>query len=169
VDCVRFIRKTDFEQIHGFDENLNGPEDWDMDKKIRMAGKVELLTSTPSGVSKNKNNWELADFVASHGVDPQKYSGVIFHNESEFRIGPYLKKKNYYAKGFGRYREKWGPSDPDLRRQFGFFYRFIGVFVEQGKWKKMLRHPILTVGMYSMRFFVGSVYLYRRGLERWTS
>ena len=35
----------------------------------------------------------------------------------------------------------------------------IGVFVEQGKWKRLLRHPILTWGMYWLRFLVGLKYI----------
>jgi len=73
IDCARFIKKSSFQQVGGFDENLTGPEDWDLDKKLRSIGKVELI-KTP-----------------------------IYHNEAEFELGKYLSKKGYYAKKFDDY------------------------------------------------------------------
>ena len=43
------------------------------------------------------------------------------------------------------------------------WYRFVGVFVEKGKWKRLLRHPILACVMYFERFAVGLVYLRNKG------
>ena len=48
---------------------------------------------------------------------------------------------------------------PALKKQFGFGYRFFTVFVENGKWKKLVRHPILAVVMYFERVLVGFTYL----------
>ena len=69
-----------------------------------------------------------------------------------------LEKKAYYTKSFAAYRAKW-PDHPAVRRQFSPFYRFIGVFVEKGKWRKVLRHPILFAVMMAERVAVGFVYL----------
>lgn len=131
IDCARFIKKASFQQVHGFDEQLTGPEDWDLDKKLRQIGNIGLVT-TP-----------------------------IYHNESEFELGKYLDKKGYYAKKFDAYIAKWGEGDPDLKKQFGLCYRFFGVFVEKGKWKKMLIHPFLTLGMFFLRFLVGLKFILR--------
>lgn len=132
IDAARFVRKEAFLQVGGFDETLTGPEDWDFDKKLRQIGKISLIQAP------------------------------IFHNEAEFDLKKYLSKKNYYAQNFARYIAKWGASDIDLRKQFGFGYRFFGVFVENGKWKKMFRHPILTGGMYFLRFLVGVNYFLKK-------
>jgi hypothetical protein len=37
------------------------------------------------------------------------------------------------------------------------------VFVEKGKWKRLLRHPILAAVMYFERIAVGVVYLKNKG------
>ena len=131
IDCVRFIKKEKFLEVGGFDESMTGPEDWDFDKKIRNIGKV-ALTKNP-----------------------------IYHNEAEFNLAKYLNKKAYYAKSFDKYIEKWGEDDGDIKKQFGFYYRFIKVFVENGKWKKFIRHPILALGMYFLRIMVGLKFLTR--------
>ena len=72
-----------------------------------------------------------------------------------------LGKKAYYSKSMAAYQAKW-KGHPALRKQFSPFYRFIGVFVENGKWKRLLRHPILAAVMYFERFLVGVTYLLNR-------
>ena len=129
IDCVRFVRKDMFEKTGGFDENMSGPEDWDFDKKIRSLGQVDII------------------------LNP------IYHNESDFNLYTYLKKKSYYIRSFDIYIKKWGSNDPDIEKQLGFFYRFIGVFTENGKWKKILSQPFLFFGIYCLRFLLGLVYL----------
>jgi glycosyltransferase involved in cell wall biosynthesis len=129
IDCVRMVRKEDFEKINGFDVSMSGPEDWDFDKKIRNLGKTEII------------------------------SEPIFHNEAAFNLKKYIEKKGYYAKSFKTYVNKWGSNDTDIRKQLGIRYRLIGVFTENGKWKKLLTHPILTLGMIALRCLVGYKYL----------
>lgn len=129
IDCVRFVRVKDFLAVQGFDETMSGPEDWDFDKKIRARGKVDIIKSP------------------------------IYHNEGEFNLKNYLKKKAYYIQSFDKYIAKWGKNDPDIKKQLGFYYRFIGVFIENCKWKKLIKHPILTLGMFTLRFLVGFNYL----------
>lgn len=125
IDCVRFIKREAFISVGGFDEDLTGPEDWDLDKKIRSQGKVDLI-KTP-----------------------------IYHNERGFSLRQYLIKKSYYAKSFDRYIKKWGENDPDIKKQFGIWHRYFGVFIENGKWKKLFVHPLLASGMYFLRVLVG--------------
>ncbi len=131
VDCVRFVRLEDFWKVGGFDEEISGPEDWDFDKKIRLVGKVDIINA------------------------------LIYHNEGDFNLKDYLHKKAYYAKSFDRYITKWGKDDPDIRKQFGFYYRYFGVFIENGKWRKIILHPFLTSGLFFLRVLIGFKYITR--------
>ena len=72
-----------------------------------------------------------------------------------------LEKKAYYTKSFAAYKEKWR-GHIAVRRQFSPWYRFVGVFIENGKWKKILRHPILFLGVIFERVAVGLVYLFNK-------
>jgi glycosyltransferase involved in cell wall biosynthesis len=124
IDAVRFIRRDLFIEVGGFDESLVGPEDWDFDRKIRRKTSVSCA--------------ELP----------------LFHNEGNFNMKRYLRKKSYYSDGINKYILKWGPNDCEIKMQVGFRYRLITVFIEKGKWKKLLKHPLLTFGLYFLRLRV---------------
>jgi len=129
VDAVRFIRRDLFERVEGFDESLIGPEDWDFDRRIRKIGRTGIINMP------------------------------LYHNEASFNMKLYLKKKNYYSDGIKNYVRKWGPNDPEIMKQTGVWYRLMGVFVEKGKWKKLIRHPLLMIAMYCLRLRVALGYL----------
>jgi len=136
IDCVRFIRRDKFFEIGGFDESLTGPEDWDFDRRIRQVGRVNIIKSP------------------------------IYHCEGNFSLRKYLVKKAYYMNSFNSYINKWPANDLTIKKQLGFGYRMIGVFVENGKWKRLLRHPILASKMFFLRFMLGFMYYIKRGFTK---
>jgi glycosyltransferase involved in cell wall biosynthesis len=155
IDGSRFILREAFLKIKGFDERLNAAEDWDLDKKIKKIGRIGLLEE------EEKRDWKMKKLIMGNGVDYRKYGCVIYHNEVKFSLKKYLSKKNYYTGSFDVYMRKWN-YDSDIKKQFGFYYRFLGVFIENGKWKKLLSHPLLAFGMYFLRISVGFVFLLRK-------
>jgi len=136
IDCVRFVKRDKFLEIGGFDEGLTGPEDWDFDRRIARLGSVGIIVSP------------------------------LYHHEGEFNLKKYLCKKSYYAQWFDKYIQKWGKDDIIIRKQLGFWYRYIGVFLEGGKWKIIFRHPLLTCAMYSLRIILGLNYLAENVLSK---
>lgn len=133
IDAVRFVRRDLFLHSKGFDETLIGPEDWDFDRRIRKLGKVGLIQAS------------------------------VFHNEGAFNLNKYLRKKSYYGAGLRMYVRKWGSNDAEIVKQVGAGYRMIGVFVENGKWKKLAKNPLYTVAMYTLRLSVAFSYLKNSG------
>ena len=133
IDALRLFHKSLLEKTGGYDENLiAGPEDWELDIRV-------LATGASCAVLKNH----------------------LIHNEKQLTLKRMLEKKAYYTKSMATYQAKW-KDHPALKKQFGLYYRFLGVFVENGKWKKLLRHPILAIVMYFERFAVGLTYLLNR-------
>lgn len=135
IDCVRFVSRKNFLEAGGFDETLTGPEDWDFDRRARKISRVGII------------------------------KGPIYHQEGRFDIKKYIAKKSYYSKSFGAYKNKWGADDEVIKKQFGFWYRYFGVFLERGKWLRLLRHPVLGLAMYFLRIRVGLAYLSAKGAE----
>jgi len=157
VDGARLFKKSVFKKVGGFDLNMNGPEDWDIDKKMKEEGEIYLLN-----VSEKIGRWRMKKFIEERGINPSKYGVTVYHNEAEFNVEKYLEKKGYYATSFDSYIEKWGEDDSDLKKQLGLSYRFFGVFFENGKWLKLLSRPVLTFGMIYLRFMVGLKFLFRK-------
>lgn len=132
IDGLRIIRRDRLAQVGGYDENLVACEDWDLDRRLLAAGARVSITR-----------------------------GHLLHNEAKQDLKMFLKKKSYYATSIDRYRRKWN-DDAVIRKQFGIGYRYFGVFLEQGKWRRALRHPLLFTAMFCERIAVGIVYLLNR-------
>ena len=133
IDALRLFRKEILEKTGGYDEHLlAGPEDWDLDLRILAAG--------------------AKCAVLKHH---------LLHNEKRLSFKRMLEKKAYYSKSMAVYRAKW-PGHPSVRKQFSPWYRFAGVFLERGGWRRILRHPVLSAGVLFERFAVGLTYLLNR-------
>lgn len=164
IDGARFFHRPTFILVGGFDELLfikGSGEDWDIDKLVRAYGTITLLPRYNPELAYIQA-WSMRAFVEARGVRHESSYTGIYHNEAEFLLLPYLKKKSYYSLGFDGYINKWGKDDPDICCQFGFFYRFWTVFTEHAKWKQLLAKPSLVIGMYFLRFCVGFVYLLKK-------
>ncbi len=133
IDALRLFHRSVLEATGGYDENLiAGPEDWELDIRV-------LATGAKCAVLEHH----------------------LIHNEKKLSLKRMLEKKAYYTKSMAAYQAKW-KGHPALKKQFGLGYRYFGVFVEHGKWKKLLRHPVLAFVMYLERILVGFTYLINR-------
>jgi len=135
IDAVRFIKRDLYLKIGGFDEEniVFGPDDWDFN-----------LT-----VNKNTNKIGIT-------------KSCLFHHEENLTIFKYFKRKAKYIGTLEPYIRKWGKNNPEIQKQFGFFYRYIGIFVEKGKWKKIISNPFLSLFMFTVRIFLGAMYLSKK-------
>lgn len=132
VDALRVLSVDLLRKIDGFDAAITGFEDWDLDRKALAAGASTAITSH-----------------------------ALIHDEGEFSWKRHLGKKSYYSGFTEVYRRKWN-NDAVVRRQLGLWYRFFGVFIENGKWKKALRHPLMMASIYFERIIVGFCWLLNR-------
>ncbi len=133
IDALRLYRRNVLEKTGGYDESLiAGGEDWELDIRVLAAG-----------------------------FRCKILKGHLLHNEQQLTFRKMLAKKAYYTKSFAAYKAKW-PDHPAVKKQFSASYRMLGVFMEGGKWRKVLAHPILFAGVLFERFCVGLVYLFAR-------
>lgn len=75
IEAARCYRREQFIEIGGFDSRLVGPEDWDLDQRIRQFGTVERI------------------------------SAVIKHNEGFVRLADLIGKKGHYADSLPMFKE----------------------------------------------------------------
>jgi len=135
IDAVRIIKKNLFESVGGFD-TINiafAPDDWDFTKMVKQKTSYLDITKSP-----------------------------LYHHEEFLNINNYLNKKKNYIDTFKDYIEKWGSEDSDVKKQLNPYYRLFKVFFEDGKWFKLLSHPINTFSMYYVRFRVAKEYLFTK-------
>jgi glycosyltransferase involved in cell wall biosynthesis len=78
-----------------------------------------------------------------------------FYHHDKVGLIKYLKKKAYYARSMKKYHDK-NPTDKLLT----FKYRCWDVFVEQGKWRRLIAHPIKTLGLTLLIFARGIIYAF---------
>jgi glycosyltransferase involved in cell wall biosynthesis len=135
IDGIRVVKKKIFEIAGGFDAVTIsfGPDDWDFTKRIKARGAILSIT-------------ELS----------------LYHHEKDLNLWSYLAKKAQYTSSFNGYLLKWGSNDEDIRRQFGFSYRFCVVFLESGKWRKIINQPILFISVILLKICVGIIFLCKK-------
>lgn len=133
IDAVRFIRREAFQEVGGYDETICGCEDWDLSQRLKAKGKFSSIRSR-----------------------------IFQHEDPDLTLTEYLGKMKYYSQNIQHYQDKWGSDSEDVKKQFSVVYRFFTVFLEQGKWKKLLGHPVLAFKMFWLRVLVGVVYLRNR-------
>lgn len=132
VDAVRFVRKDILLKEKGFDENLISCEDWDLDRRIKKYGKTSIITSP------------------------------LYHMQYGLTLNKFFLKKMYYFKHINLYINKWGKNDLAIKKQFGFRYRYIDVFFENGKWKKLINQPGLSFCMFGSKILFGLFFIFFR-------
>lgn len=163
IDCVRVFTRQAFTAVGGFDETLTGPEDWDFDRRMRDHGPVGVLCDydfdTVDAYVRALPDENFASLLTAFEATSGHARPLVFHNEAAFRLWRYLTKKTYYGGSFAAYTAKYPADDPDLKRQFGMAYRFFGVFCENGRWRRLVTHPRLAMGMYFLRFLVGLLFI----------
>lgn len=80
----------------------------------------------------------------------------LYHHDL-ISVRKYFKKKIYYSKSMIKYKERW-PNDPCLNLK----YRCFEVFTSDGKWKRLLCNPIMSIGIFILLFARGLIYLTQR-------
>ena len=139
VAAARVVKK-DFLIRNGvkFDINLSsGPSDWDFDLQLKL---------------KNAKFGILKDYV--------------YHHEEGLSLWKYITKKANYIKGGEIYKNKWEKINPKLFKevvvkQYNPFHRLVWIFVERGKWKKLLPKLHIYLLFLITKFMMAAWYWYK--------
>lgn len=134
LDAFRFVKKDIFLQAGGFDHKTIkfGPDDWDFTLRVKQ------ITNKINITEKS-----------------------LIHNETEMNLKKYLIKKSKYVNCFNEYREKWD-GNILVKKQFSLFYRFIMVFFENKKWKKVFLNPVNYISVIFVKIILGFVFVFKK-------
>ena len=134
IDALRLFKKRILSETGGYDEELKaGIEDWELDIRVLECG-------------------AKCKVLNRH----------LLHNEKQLTLRKMLAKKAYYSKSMAAYQSKWKGHEA-IKKQFSVCYRYFGVFFGGGKWRRVVRYPILFAVTMFERIAVGFVYLLNRG------
>ena len=86
-----------------------------------------------------------------------RISSFILHNEADFNLNRWLHKKHYYTMNTGQYFDKYQNY---AKLQTSICYRIRILLLSNGNWKRMVRHPVLGIGVFilkTLEFFASKV------------
>jgi glycosyltransferase involved in cell wall biosynthesis len=119
IESARFFRTSFVVQVGGFDEDIIFYEESTLHQKLEMLGLI---------VNKRTNS-------------------VILHNEEEFNLAEWLRKKQYYSTNAALYASKF-PKYAEIQTKIRHRIR---IFTSNANWKKLIRHPVLSVGLFVLK------------------
>jgi glycosyltransferase involved in cell wall biosynthesis len=119
IESARFFRKSFVVKVGGFDEDIIFYEESTLHQKLEMQGLIV-----------NK-----------------RVSSVILHNEEEFSLAKWLRKKHYYSVNTALYSSKY----PDYAKIQTKISHRISIFISNCNWKKLIRHPVLSTGLFFLK------------------
>jgi glycosyltransferase involved in cell wall biosynthesis len=149
IDAARFIRRDVFQKVGGFREDMTGPEDWDLDHKLRQVG---TLTGTLplNEIQKDVLNREMLHF-----------NRFIFHNEPNMTVSKTAIKKSYYFPDVMR-RKATNKSERRVQKlQTKPLYRVSYQYFMEGRYRVTFAYPFLFLKAIKYNFLVYLLILYR--------
>lgn len=85
-------------------------------------------------------DWDLDDRIRNHGVQVGRVDAFIWHDEGKLRLRGTFGKKRYYGQWIAAYLDAHDDGSRRIRRS--------GLLDKKGD---LLRHPILTTGMVTLK------------------
>lgn len=116
VAAARIIKKETFWKTETqFDASIDpGPADWDLDLQLILIG-------------------AKFDHINDH----------VYHHEENLNFWKFVSRKIIYSEGGEVYKKKWRKKNLQIyknivKMQYDPFYRLFWIFLEKGKWKKLI-------------------------------
>jgi GT2 family glycosyltransferase len=128
VESARFFRTNQVIDVGGFDEEVVMYEESTLPQRIE---KIGLKTAV-------------------------RVSSFITHDEGNFKLKNWLKKKRYYSQTARIYTQKYKSYS---QQQLDVRHR-TGIYLRNKNWVTLMKHPVLSIGLVilkSLEFFVSRV------------
>lgn len=138
IAAARIIKKSIFWKTKDqYDIKLSsGPADWDLTNQLRVIGAKFNYTK---------------DYV--------------YHHEEQLDLLHFISKKTIYADGGEIYKKKWFKENIKIyneivKKQYNPFYRLFSIFIENGKWKRLILSVHLYLLFLIIKVSMSGIYFY---------
>lgn len=144
IAAPRLIKKSIFSKLKWDPKVSAGAPDWDFTIQMKLIG-------AKFGYLKN----------------------YFYHHEEQMSFWQSISKKAIYSEGGELYKRKWRNKNPQIYKsivvkQYDPFYRLFGIFVEKGKWRKLLYHIHLYILFVMVKILIAAVYSYHLNTHKRT-
>ena len=119
IESARFFRKAFVVQVGGYDEDIIFYEESTLPQKLEMRG---MLVN-------------------------KRISSFILHDEEEFDLAKWLRKKHYYSANAELYSRKY-PKYARIQTKISHRMR---ILLSNCNWKKLILHPTLSIGLFLLK------------------
>jgi|GEM_PF-2387056 glycosyltransferase involved in cell wall biosynthesis len=145
IAAPRLIRKSIFSRLK-WDPNVSaGAPDWDFTIQMKLIG-------------------AKFDYLEDY----------FYHHEEQMSLWGSISKKVIYSEGGEIYKRKWQYKNLQVYKsivvkQYDPLYRLFGIFVENGKWRKLLNNIPLYILFVMMKISIAAIYFYHLNTQKRTS
>lgn len=136
IAAPRLIKRSTFLKTeYMYDPVLNsGPADWDLTLQLKLM---------------NVRFGYLEEY--------------FYHHEEHMSLFQFIYKKTIYSKGGELYKKKWKRKNKYfyenvVKKQYSAKYRLFLIFIENGRWRKLLRNMLPYVGFLFVKILLASIY-----------
>jgi len=139
--------------------DIAGGEEWDLDARIRERVAFDFLDLSDH---RQIEEWSPAvlGLVKRQSVKANLARVGILHDDGKLSLSDFLRKKWYYMGGLSAYTQAAENEARHHHRQMlNPLYRLVTVYVEQGKWRRVLRHPLMFLNVLALRLMVSLEYV----------
>ncbi|MEK7502681.1 MAG: glycosyltransferase family 2 protein [Patescibacteria group bacterium] len=89
-------------------------------------------------------DWDITNQLIEASAIFKYIDEYAYHHEERLGFWGFITKKRIYTEGLELYKRKWAKKNRKIynqivKKQFSPFYRLVGIFIEDGKWKKTFK------------------------------
>lgn len=116
-------------------------------------------------LSSGPADWDLTNQLKSIGAKLSYINNYVYHHEEQLDLLYFISKKTIYADGGEIYKKKWLKENPEIfneivKKQYDPSYRLFWIFIENGKWKKLISNLHLYLLFLIIKVATAGVYFY---------
>lgn len=135
--------------------------------KRRIFSKIQWDPKISAGAP----DWDFTIQMKLIGAKFGYLGDYFYHHEEQMSFWELVNKKIIYGEGGELYQRKWQNINPQIYKsiivkQYNPFYRLFGIFIENGKWRKLLCNIHLYTLFLIVKILMSAIYFYHLNMRK---